>query len=333
MRLNLRKIPFVVVDLYSGRYTIIHKNGHEDYNLEENKIDKKYYGYCPPHGYINISYMGAPKDADKIDGIMVIYTKKLTNSSDRQIIAFCKKATAYNVNLDGSSLKREIKISGETVYCPYSIVSDHMYDLRSYYKKFTIKLSSYNTYMFRKQRFYKGKYEELDTKIIDYLEEYLSKSDFVEDQVFQDEIQKSSIAAAFEQDSKDELSFTDGIRGRQVIKRARISKAALVKASFKCDGDKDHSTFTTIKGNAYMEGHHLIPCTCTNAENFWDKYSVNIDCIENIVSLCPTCHRLVHFGSVKEKNILLEKLYNIQISELNKIGVKISCEDFLKLYE
>ena len=30
-----------------------------------------------------------------------------------------------------------------------------------------------------------------------------------------------------------------------------------------------------------MEGHHLIPCTYTNARHYWDKDGVNIDCQAN----------------------------------------------------
>ena len=81
-----------------------------------------------------------------------------------------------------------------------------------------------------------------------------------------------------------------------------------------------------------MEGHHLIPCTCSNAEYIWDKFNANIDCLENIVSLCPTCHRLIHFGSEEERNEVLAKFYEQQIVDLKNVGIEISLEKLLGFY-
>ena len=88
-----------------------------------------------------------------------------------------------------------------------------------------------------------------------------------------------------------EPSYTTTGSAMQVSKSARVSKYALRKAGYKCEADKCHATFNTAKGVQYMEGHHLIPCTTSNAVAFYEKFSVNIDCPENIVCLCPTCHR------------------------------------------
>ena len=332
MKINLKEIPFVVVDLYSGGYVTTHKNGHECFNLQEN--NGMYYGYCPPGSNIDICRLGAGEKDDSVEEIMVVYTTKLLNSNDRYIVAFCKKATAYRKKQNGKLLKRKIIIGGKTDYCDYSVESDNMCIIDSSYNKFIITPSDEDTTnRFRGQRFFKGKYKDLDSKIINYLEEYLNLSDNTDDQIFQNEIQNIGVTKALPSDSEDKLIFTDSPNGRQVKKRARISKAALKKANFICAGDVNHTTFSTKKGDQYMEGHHLIPCTCSNAEYFKDEYGVNIDCIENIVCLCPTCHRLIHFGSESARNLLIKKLYNIQSSELSKIGVNIGPKDLIKLYK
>lgn len=97
--------------------------------------------------------------------------------------------------------------------------------------------------------------------------------------------------------------------------------------------DEKHNTFQTRHSVPYMEGHHLIPCTPTNAQAFWDKYKVNIDCPENIVCICPTCHRRIHFGSDAEKREVIEKLYNFKKDKLKKANIEISLEELIELYK
>lgn len=81
-----------------------------------------------------------------------------------------------------------------------------------------------------------------------------------------------------------------------------------------------------------MEGHHLIPCTSANSENYGVKYGRNIDCVENIICLCPTCHRRIHFGSNDEKDTIIRFLYKKQISSLLAAGLKFSIDELLFLY-
>lgn len=82
-----------------------------------------------------------------------------------------------------------------------------------------------------------------------------------------------------------------------------------------------------------MEGHHLIPCTVSNTEHFWSEYKRNIDCVENIICLCPTCHRRIHFGSKDEKDTIIRDLYKKQISSLQAAGLNISIDELLSLYD
>ena len=81
-----------------------------------------------------------------------------------------------------------------------------------------------------------------------------------------------------------------------------------------------------------MEGHHLIPCTYTNAKYYWDNQGINIDCQANIVCLCPTCHRQIHYGSDNAKRTLIEKLYEESKDKLKSVGLTLTLEELLKLY-
>lgn len=132
--------------------------------------------------------------------------------------------------------------------------------------------------------------------------------------------------------SKTVPNFASGKGGMGVTKNATVSKQALINAKYVCAGNHAHATFETTKGQPYMEGHHLIPCTYTNAKYYWEKQGVNIDCQANIVCLCPTCHRLIHYGANNVKRALIEKLYKETKEKLESIGIILTQEELLKLY-
>lgn len=76
-----------------------------------------------------------------------------------------------------------------------------------------------------------------------------------------------------------------------------------------------------------MEAHHLIPLSLQN------KFSTNLDTPENIVSLCPNCHKLVHLGIFSDKKDLLLNLFKKRINQLKKYGINLSETEFLNFYD
>ena len=118
------------------------------------------------------------------------------------------------------------------------------------------------------------------------------------------------------------------ISGRRSYKiNPRISKTVLQRANYKCEINEAHKTFITKKERAYSESHHLIPMAFQD-----DFLPINLDREENIISLCPTCHRAVHHGSEKEKINRLRILYDNRIKSLTNCGINMSFEEFIKLY-
>lgn len=110
-----------------------------------------------------------------------------------------------------------------------------------------------------------------------------------------------------------------------------VGKLSVLNSNFKCEFNNEHKTFIsrTTKQN-YVEAHHLIPMQFQI--EFWEKYSKNIDCVQNIVSLCPICHRALHHGIFEVKKIILEKLFDKKKEELKEIGIQITKEDLFKYY-
>ena len=323
----------VIVDLGAGRW-VLTKTGHECYNLEPNPHDGKFYGYCPPHGSLNIERLGAKSSDAYVEGVIIVYTQKVRGSSNREIIAFTDNAKVYRDTHTEPELDRKIIEDGEEVDCSYCIVSDNLYNLREYPFKFIIDTSA-RPKMFRMQRFYKGTYAYLDKDIIDYLEKYLDDTSDEDTLVFQRIVQEEAVnnEEPVSNNSEKEPQFVVSGGSKAVSKNAHVSKLALLHSGFNCAGDASHKTFQTSKGVQYMEGHHLIPCTYSNAVKYWEERGRNIDCEENIVCLCPTCHRQVHFGSKEERESILKVLYSQQIKKLDSAGLALSFEELIALYK
>ena len=333
MKTDLSKKPLVLVDLNAGRW-VKTKTGHECYNLIPCELDGRYYGYCPPHGGLNIQRLGASKDDSCIGEVVVVYTQKVKGSSDREIIAFTDDALILSEPVVEPELDRVIIEDGEEVHCSYCITSDNLYNLSDYPVKHIIKTAKYNPYLFRGQRVYKGTEPELDKEVINYLEKYLDDVKDEDSLVFQRLIQEEKVSDK-EQNSNNwakEPQSTVAGGSKAIVKDAHVSKLALLHAGYQCTVDPSHKTFMTTRGVPYMEGHHLIPCTYSNAIEFWDNYKRNIDCEENIVCVCPTCHRRVHFGSKEEKEQILKVLYSRQHDKLKSVGIDITLSDLMKYY-
>ena len=54
---------------------------------------------------------------------------------------------------------------------------------------------------------------------------------------------------------------------------------------------------------------------------FQGDFRFPLDCIENIISLCPICHRGFHHGITDHKKVLIEKIYDTR-SALNNFGIE-----------
>jgi len=77
-----------------------------------------------------------------------------------------------------------------------------------------------------------------------------------------------------------------------------------------------HETFLTPDDTAYVEGHHLVPMAAQN-----EFPSINLDCMENLCALCPTCHRAIHLGHGAVKGSLARHLFQRQANALRSIGL------------
>lgn len=107
----------------------------------------------------------------------------------------------------------------------------------------------------------------------------------------------------------------------------RIAQAAKEQANWKCDMDADHITFTSqFDDNLYMEAHHLIPMAVQ------DFYENSLDFVGNIICLCPTCHRKIHYAIDSDKKEMLQGLFKKRKQAYEDKGISITLQDLYKHY-
>ncbi|MDK1288607.1 HNH endonuclease [Pseudoalteromonas umbrosa] len=109
----------------------------------------------------------------------------------------------------------------------------------------------------------------------------------------------------------------------------KLAREAISRARYICEYDKNHTTFIsgTTKNN-FLEAHHLLPVSEESSELF----KVNLDVLENIIALCPNCHRAIHYGDQETKFKLLEKLFNNRKENLAQKGIRLNFETLLQIY-
>lgn len=139
----------------------------------------------------------------------------------------------------------------------------------------------------------------------------------IEDEAYLEEIQDEIIKTGIVSQPPTPTITKVTIGARTTFKRnGIIASFALAKAEYLCEIDKNHKTFISQRTNLpYSESHHFVPM------KFQDDFSFPLDCTENIISLCPTCHRGFHHGVTDHKMGLIETIYASR-GALNRFGIE-----------
>ena len=106
-----------------------------------------------------------------------------------------------------------------------------------------------------------------------------------------------------------------------------MAALALKRADFKCEIDQQHLSFMSQRtGQNFVEAHHLFPMGAQV------KFQVSLDVPENIVALCPTCHRLLHHGLRDDKKPILKSLWARRSADLASRGINHAPAELLRCY-
>lgn len=142
----------------------------------------------------------------------------------------------------------------------------------------------------------------------------------------------SDVEQALQMNNVDKVSHyepTPLVQESRLIYRrsATVAAEAIKRSHYECLVNSKHAYFIsrTTRQN-YVEAHHIIPIS-TQA-----LFSQGIDCVPNIASLCPVCHRQIHHGLDHDKKDLLEILWDKNYRKIEDVGIELSFKELVELY-
>lgn len=114
----------------------------------------------------------------------------------------------------------------------------------------------------------------------------------------------------------------NNIAEKRIMRDQSLIVDAKKRDRFTCGISDTHNTFIS-KGVNYVEGHHVIPMYQQK------NYSFKLDDVDNIISLCPNCHREIH--SADNKINILNKLYELNIVFMQSNNIEVG--ELYKMYQ
>lgn len=156
----------------------------------------------------------------------------------------------------------------------------------------------------------------------------------------QDLITKLFIAdeSVIETKTQDDYESTDiplfdenkhaNIRQNKLLPRnPALKELAIKRENYTCELCGIQHTFTTNSNEEYFEGHHLIMYNLKVQQ----RYKYCLDILDNIVCLCPNCHKKIHYATDEDRrNMVLELL--VKHNKLMTIFENLDIDDVLNDY-
>lgn len=195
------------------------------------------------------------------------------------------------------------------------------FDFEVKYKSRLLKLKVFNTEIAEMASQIKGViYDEINSDDLDLIIHYLGDRFDEADEIYgnQDLIDslnnRNPVLIQYKYGSRFEID-------------SRISKLAIKINGEVCSSNNSHDLFDKGNGYKYLEGHHLIPMSAQK------DFAKNIDRIENIVGLCPYCHRAIHHGSQTVKRTIIKTIFTTEkVEMLNSLGLIFNIEELISKY-
>lgn len=231
---------------------------------------------------------------------------------------------------------KDRKVFAKGLITKLALSDDDEYPLDYYYDLQLVDYIEYDTiieYTEHKQEIFRH-YELFDKKKSDKIFQYIR---LLEQEVYLDDIEADykfqNLLDNIEPLNINESPVTAKSPKEQNGRRAYprnlgYAKYALEKANYQCEIDESHKTFMSYSSKQqYVEAHHLIPLKVQ------DEFNFSLDVPGNIVSLCPNCHRLIHFASLFDKKKILLQLFNKRKDQLKKYEIFVTEEELYEIYD
>lgn len=136
----------------------------------------------------------------------------------------------------------------------------------------------------------------------------------------------------------DDANMVASLSGTEVVRTERDAfgwyflesprRKAVEKAEYKCEVNPKHETFIDKQTEKrYMEISYLIPLS----EQY--KFNKNLDCMENMICVCPLCSRKLRRGKGRDLEDMIVPLYYSKRDKLVEAGIEISLGQLLDFYD
>jgi len=124
----------------------------------------------------------------------------------------------------------------------------------------------------------------------------------------------------------------------EVKNRKNLSNKIKEQYNYKCffdvyecseDSHKAHELnyFHTKENNNYLEAHHMIQLK--NSKHFGNS----LDVVENLIPVCPNCHRKLHFANTETLINMIKIFYkNMNKKEFIRKGIFVDINTLLRFY-
>jgi len=131
-------------------------------------------------------------------------------------------------------------------------------------------------------------------------------------------------------DGPESAVITNTSGSRRLKKDAKFAAKRHQISGYKCENCHQPPFKSQSNNKDYVEAHHLVPANPQTQEEFGVDHP--LDNVHNIVSLCPNCHRLLHYALFRQKKPLLKRLFKIRRKELNSVGIHLTFVQLMKYY-
>jgi len=124
--------------------------------------------------------------------------------------------------------------------------------------------------------------------------------------------------------------LTGGTRKKTTVRdeysrSRRTALKALGAASYTCEFSASCRLFMSkASGKNYVEAHHFVPIMAQG------DFSKSLDFSDNIVALCPFCHRAIHYADEPTAEKIVSRLIKKRSGVLKELG--IDEDDLLRYY-
>ena len=141
------------------------------------------------------------------------------------------------------------------------------------------------------------------------------------DEFIEEIVNKMHYEDMFFESSKDFSDLKNNIRCK--ARNQMVVQEVLEKSGYKCFFNENHITFESYNRPNYVEAHHIIPVALN------DSFDEELDCEENVIALCPNCHKAIHYAVDEYKEDLLKFIME---NDNNLSKFNINLEDLKEFY-